>query len=204
MKAFELNKSNKLFLSVNDIAGILSINKESAKVSAARYVKKKYLIRLKKNLYILSGKFDALGEADLFKIANFIQTPSYISLITALGFYNITTQQQRSFVESIALKKSKSITIKDITFTYSIIKKELYEGFGLRQTTGGAKDNFFIALPDKALADIVYLFSMGRYRCDFDALDFRKINKENVRKFLEQTNQRTKSAWEKLCASYKI
>ncbi|MGE5860643.1 MAG: type IV toxin-antitoxin system AbiEi family antitoxin domain-containing protein [Ignavibacteria bacterium] len=200
MKAFELNKSNKLFLSINDIAEILSITKESAKVSAARYVKKGYLIRLKKDFYILSGKFDNLREPDLFKIANFIQTPSYISLVSALSFYGITTQQQRNFVESIALKKTKNVTVKSISFTYSLVKKEFYEGFEYRQ----GRDNFFIALQDKALADIVYLFSLGRYNCDFDAIDFRKISKNNVQKLLRKTNQRTKITWDKLCANYKI
>jgi len=197
MKSLELNKSSKLFLSVNDIAEILSISKESAKVTASRYVKKNYLIRIKKNFYITSSKFDNLQETDLFKVANFIQTPSYVSLVSALSYYNITTQQQRDFIESVALKRTKSIIVKNISFVYSLIKNDLYEGFELN-------NDFFIAESNKALADIVYLFSLGRYRCDFDAIDFKKIDKKKVRAFLERTNERTKLVWEKLCLNYKI
>jgi len=197
MKSLELSKSSKLFLSVNDIAEILNISKESAKVTASRYVKKNYLIRIKKNFYITSSKFDNLQETDLLKLANFIQTPSYVSLVSALSYYNITTQQQRDFIESVALKRTKSIIVKNISFVYSLIKNDLYEGFELN-------NDFFIAESNKALADIVYLFSLGRYRCDFDAIDFKKIDKKKVRAFLERTNERTKLVWEKLCLNYKI
>jgi hypothetical protein len=197
MKAAELNKSDKLYLTVDDIARTLSITRESAKVTAARYFNKGYLIRLKKDFYTTPDKFNNLKEPGLFKLANIIQTPSYISLLTALGYYNISTQQQRNLIESIALKRTKSISIQNLHFTYSLIKKEMYEGFELR-------DDFFIALPEKALSDVIYLFSLGRYSCDLDAIDFKKLNKKKIQKFLEKTNKKTILYWEKICASYKI
>ena len=197
MKAAELNKSDKLYLTVDDIARTLSITRESAKVTATRYFNKGYLIRLKKDFYTTPDKFNNLKEPGLFKLANIIQTPSYISLLTALGYYNISTQQQRNLIESIALKKSKSISIQNLHFTYSLIKKEMYEGFELR-------DDFFIAFPEKALADVIYLFSLGRYSCDLDAIDFKKLNKKRIQKFLEKTNKKTILYWKKICASYRI
>ena len=197
MKATVLNKSDKLYLTVDDIARTLSITKESAKVTATRYVNKGYLIRLKKDFYTTPDKFNNLKEPDLFKLANILQTPSYISLLTALGYYNISTQHQRNLIESIALKRTKSISIQNLHFTYSLIKKEMYEGFELR-------DNFFIALPEKALADVIYLFSLGRYSCDLDAIDFKKLNKKRIQKFLEKTNQKTILYCEKICANYRI
>ena len=97
MRAFELNRIEKLYFSTNDIAKALSITPESAKVTAFRYAKAKIITKIKKDIYTLSHKIPFLTEEELFKLANIIQTPSYISLTTALSYYNISTQQQRDF-----------------------------------------------------------------------------------------------------------
>jgi len=198
--ADKLNTKSGLFLGIDDIAAALSISRESAKVTASRYVKKGKLYRLKKDFYITPSKINTLKEEELFRIANFLQIPSYISLLSALSFYNISTQQQRNFVESVSLKRKSYIEVKNFTFTYTLIKRSMYEGF---ESFGGRAD-FFIAKPDKALADIIYLSSMGRYNCDYEAVDFKKINKKNIAKYLLKSNDRAKLYWNRLCSSYKI
>ncbi len=198
--ADKLNTKSGLFLGIDDIAAALSISRESAKVTASRYVKKGKLFRLKKDFYITPSKINTLKEEELFRIANFLQIPSYISLLSALSFYNISTQQQRNFVESVSLKRKSYIEVKNFTFTYTLIKRSMYEGF---ESFGGRAD-FFIAKPDKALADIIYLSSMGRYNCDYEAVDFKKINKKNIAKYLLKSNDRAKLYWNRLCSSYKI
>jgi len=195
MKVLELNKTNKLTFSVDDLASILSITKESAKVSANRYVKNNYLIRLKNNLYIPLDKFNGLTETELFKIANLIQVPSYISFTTALCYYNITSQQLQGIIESAAIKRTKKITAKNIRFDFILLKKNFYNNFIFIK-------EFFIATPEKALADVIYLSSMDRYQCDFEAIDFKKIDKETVTKLL--TNTKSKNYWNNLCKRYKI
>ncbi|WP_337865039.1 hypothetical protein [Ignavibacterium sp.] len=199
MKENLLNKSNKLFLTVNDIANNLSISKESAKVAATRYVKSGSLIRLKRNLYITSEKFKGLTESELFQIANFIQVPSYISLTTALSYYGITTQQLQNIIESISLKRSKVQKVKNIQFRYYKIKNSFYTGFQIN-------NNYFIAQPEKAFADAVYLTSIGKYSVDFESIDFKKLNSTKVAEFLETINSSsiTINFWERLCKRYKI
>lgn len=197
MKFLELNKSDKLLLSTADIANLLAINKNSANVTASRYVKNGLLIRIKKDFYIPSGRFDNLSETDLFRLSNIIQTPSYISLGTALCYYNISTQQQRNFTESIALKRTKKVRVKYLEFNYTIIKKELYFGFE-------RINDFFIATPEKALADAIYLCSIKRYTLDFEAIDFGKINKQKVDKFTQTAGDKTQKYWKVLCKIYKI
>ena len=197
MKFFELNNVSKLILTTNDIANLLSINKESANVLASRYAKKGYLIRIKRDSYITADRFKLLREEDFFRLANIIQTPSYISLTTALSYYNISTQQLRNYIESIALKRTKTVMIEDMEFNYTLIKKDQYTGFEM-------KEDFFIANSDKALADAIYLTALNRYNCDFDAIDFKKIDKKHVTNFLVKTNKKTKLFWNKLCRTYKI
>lgn len=197
MRTTILNNSNKIIFSIEDISKILSISKESAKVSANRYVQNDQLIRLKRNYYITPTKFEKLNEEDLFKLANMLQVPSYISFMSALSYYNISTQQVQSVIESAALKRTKNINVENIEFRFILIKEELYSDFIM-------KKDFFIATPEKSLADAVYLTSLSRYSCDFEAIDFSKINKQKVNLIIEQTNKKTISFWKDLCRRYKI
>ena len=197
MRTLELNNSGKLILSVEDIATLLSISRESAKVTANRYVQSKQLIRLKRNFYITPGKFEKLKEEDYFSLANMLQVPSYVSLTSALSYYNISTQQMRGIVESIGLKRTKNVITGNMKFKFLLIKKDLYSDFIL-------KKQFFIATPEKALADAVYLTSLGKYNCDFEAIDFSKLNKQKVNQIIKLTNNKTKSFWNDLCKRYKI
>ncbi len=197
MRTLELNNSGKLILSVEDIATLLSISRESAKVTANRYVRGKQLIRLKRNFYITPGKFEKLKEEDYFSLANMLQVPSYVSLTSALSYYNISTQQMRGIVESIGLKRTKNVITGNMKFKFLLIKKDLYSDFILEK-------QFFIALPEKSLADAVYLTSLGKYNCDFEAIDFSKLNKQKVNQIIKLTNNKTKSFWNDLCKRYKI
>ncbi|MBV6419672.1 MAG: hypothetical protein DAHOPDDO_00896 [Ignavibacteriaceae bacterium] len=197
MRATELNKINKLIISTEDIAKVLSINKESAKVTANRYVKNGSLFRIKRDYYITANKYEKLNEKELFRIANAIQLPSYISLTSALSYYNISTQQLRGIIESITTKKTNLIRVKEVSFNFILIKKDFYTGFKF-------EEDIFIAQPEKAIADIVYLSSLGRYNCDFDAVNFNKLNKSKITGYIRKINQRTKIYWDILCKRYKI
>lgn len=197
MNTYKLNNNKKLILSIEDIAEILSISKESAKVTANRYVKQKLLIRIKKNLYITPVKFDNLKENEFFQLANYMQVPSYISFASALSYYNIYTQQLHGVIESAALKRSKTFYVDKIEFRFILVKTIFYKGFV-------TENNFFIAAPEKALADAVYLSSLGKYNLDFNAIDFGKISKSEVNEYIKLTNSRTKTFWDNLCKRYRI
>jgi len=197
MRASELNNLDKLILSIEDIAKTLSINKESAKVTANRYVKNGSLLRIKRDFYITVNKYENLNEKELFRIANAIQVPSYISLASALIYYNISTQQLQGIIESVTTKKTNSVRVKENIFKFTLLKKNFYSDFKL-------DDDVFIALPEKALADTVYLTSLGRYSCDFDAIDFGKLSKTKITSYIKKTNNKAFKFWESLCNRYKI
>lgn len=125
MRISELNNFNKIIFTINDISKILSITKESAKVSANHYVQNEQLIRLKRNYYTTPDKFEKLSEEDLLKLANVIQVPSYISFTIALSYYNISTQQVQNVIESATLKHTKNVNAESIEFRFILIKKEM-------------------------------------------------------------------------------
>jgi predicted transcriptional regulator of viral defense system len=174
MKAFDLNKIRKPYFGYEEIARIRGISLASAKVTASRYVKQGLLLRLKKNLYVPRKAWDTASKDDKFRLANLGQSPSYISLMTALDYYEITTQVQHDFYESVAVRRTKEFQVNGNIFRYSKIDKRLF--FGFKRENG-----VFIASPEKALLDAFYLMSYGRYALDISALDAQKLDRQIIK-----------------------
>jgi len=193
MQYTKLRQLNKwLYFKTDDLADVLGIKKESSKVACSRYVKKGIIIRLKKDFYILREKWEHLKREEFFKLANFLQVPSYISFMTALSFYGITTQVQRRFFESACLKRSRTFKIDDTVFNFYKIKREYYFDFS-------KINEIFIASKEKAFIDCIYLYSFGKYKIDFDSLDLNKLDRTKIKEILNVYPQKTRKIIETLC-----
>jgi predicted transcriptional regulator of viral defense system len=179
MKYNDLKKIKNLYFTYQDIAKVLSIAEDSARVLSTRYVKQKYLIRLKRNFYILKERWDNITPNQRLELANILQVPSYISLMTALSFYEYTTQVQQKFIESISLYRTFIKDIEGFIFNYSKIKNVFYFGFS-------KKNNIFIASPEKAFIDSLYLNYLGKYNLDLSSLNLEKIDKKSCEDILKR------------------
>jgi len=173
MKYFQLRDIKNLYFGYEDIARILDISQNSAKITAHRYVKQGMLIRVKRNIYILKERWTSFDREQKFILANIFQTPSYISLMTALDYYEITTQIQRDFIESVVIKRTIRKEIDHTVLNFTKINADVYWGFLKQQ-------GFFIAEPEKAFLDGVYLMSFGRYELDIPSIDFNKLDLEKI------------------------
>lgn len=190
MRIGELSSINRLYFGYEDIARALKIAPASAKVSASRYMRIGLLARIKRNVYVLRERWQAANREERFALANLGQAPSYISLMTALDYHEITTQLQRGIIESVAVKRTKEISLYGTIFRYTKISRTLYFGFIRHQ-------DFFIAVPEKAFLDAVYLMSVGRYALDLTAIDGRKLNRKEIRLMGRKYPQKTRKMLEK-------
>ena len=188
MKIQYINEIDDLFFSYEDVAQKLGIEKNSAKVLCSRYVKLGYLLRIKRGVYLRKERWQHLTTNALLQIANMIQVPSYISLTTALSFYDYTTQVQQNFVESIAVKRSLIKTVQEVDFRYFKIAQQYYGEFI-------KEDGIFIATPEKALADALYLTAFGKYKLDFSALEYGKIDYPRLDQILSAYPEGTTKLW---------
>jgi len=179
MRYNDIKKIKKLYFNYQDVAKILSISEDSARVLCSRYVKQKYLIRLKRNFYILKERWDNIAPNQRLELANILQVPSYISLMTALSFYEYTTQVQQKFIESISLYRTFTKDIEGVVFNYSRIKRDYYFGFS-------KKNNIFIASPEKAFIDSLYLNYLGKYNLDLSSLNLDKIDRKSCENILKR------------------
>jgi len=193
MKYLKLRRlKKKLYFTVEDVASVLNIKQSSARVMCSRYVKNGFFIRLKNNFYVLSENWDKFSREDFLRISNYIQVPSYISYMTALMKYGVTTQVQQNFFESCSLKRTKVFDVGGIEFRYYKIKKDYYSGFE-------RKNDIFLATKEKAFIDTIYLYSFGKHRIDFSSLDLDKLDKEKIIEIINIFPAKTKKLVRKLC-----
>lgn len=191
----DLNKlCKKTFFTVDDIANVYDINMDYARVIASRYTKKGIFKKIKKNIYVLSFRWQTLGIEDLFRISTFLRVPSYISLTTALSYYGVTTQMQQNTLESLTTKITKRYEVDNVIFSFYKVKEMYFTNYE-------KMNGFFIAKPEKAYLDAVYLYSFGKYSFDSDAIDYQKLEKMSVIKIAENFPGKVKKNAEKLWKS---
>lgn len=193
MRYPEIRKlKDKLYFTVDDLQELLGIKPESARVLCARYTRRGFFIRLKRNFYVLSEKWENFSTEDFLKISNILQVPSYISFMTALSLYEVSTQVQRDFYENASLKRSASFEVKGSMFNFHKLKKIYYFDFI-------KKDGIFIATREKAFVDSVYLYSFGKYKIDFSSLDLNKLDKDRLLAIMGEYPQKTRNIIQKQC-----
>lgn len=114
------------------------------------WCQKGYLENIRREIYKLTD-FDI----DSLVLANFIYTPSCISLETALNYYSIIPDIP-FVVTSVTINKTKNFRTKNYgTFFYAHLKPELF--FGFQSVLVKKNYSYNIAWPEKALFDYLYL-----------------------------------------------
>ncbi len=141
-----LLRSHRTIFSTKDIALIWGKeNETAARVRLSYYVKNGGLIRVHRGLYAKDKNYDK------FELAAKIYTPSYISFETVLAKAGIVFQFYKSIF--IASYVTREITADNQIYSYKRIRDSI-----LTDTTGiETKDNYYIASPERAFLDVVYL-----------------------------------------------
>jgi predicted transcriptional regulator of viral defense system len=181
------------YFTTEDVANVLGIRIESARVFCSRYAKKGLFIKLKNNFYSSSQKLENISIKELISIANILQVPSYVSFMTAMGYHDVTSQVQRNFIESTSLKRSIEYDAKGITFRYYKLKKKYF--FDFVRT-----DGIFIATKEKSFLDSAYLYSFGKYRFDINSLDLNKLDKTKIKSLVKSYPEKTKKIVREICS----
>ncbi|MFC1857812.1 type IV toxin-antitoxin system AbiEi family antitoxin domain-containing protein [Thermodesulfobacteriota bacterium] len=177
---------NRLFFTSQDVANANGISPASAHVLCSRYVRKGLFIRVKKNFYILEQNWERYSSREFFQVCNYLQVPSYVSCMTALVYYGITTQVQQDWYENITTRRSVSREALGVCFLYHKINPQYYSGF-IKES------EFFMALPEKALIDAAYLANLGGSALDWDSMNLDLLKKTQLSKLMAPYPEGVKS-----------
>ncbi|MDD5672605.1 MAG: hypothetical protein PHC61_00455 [Chitinivibrionales bacterium] len=143
---------------------MLTPGDSNLKVQLSRWRKKGKLLRLTKNFAVLNEADRAIFPSRPF-LACELYKPSYISLEYALSFYGLIPARVAD-VTCITTKKTMTIINTFGTFIYRHCKIECFTGFTAQKDEAGLQ--FYLAEPEKALVDFIYLnlekFSTGAVR----------------------------------------
>jgi len=151
---------------------------------------KGYIKKVIRGYYIFSDC--QLSEEILFKIANRIYLPSYISLESALSYYHLIPESIYG-ITSISTRKTYHFRTSIGEFIYRTLKPPLFFGYDLIKFQ---EKYLKMASIEKALLDYFYLHSDIETEQDFDSLRinkemfFEKMNEEKLQNFLEKFNQK--------------
>lgn len=118
----------------------------------SEWIGKKWLIELRRGMYLLNTDH-VFSVTERFHVANLLYEPSYLSLESALSFHGVIPEAVPQLT-SVGTRKTAHFSNALGTFSYSAIKKTLFWGYKkykLGQTQA------LIALPEKALLDLIYL-----------------------------------------------
>ena len=131
-----------------------------------RWVKKGLLIRLRQGYYTFP-EYKNKPDFTLF-FANRIYRPSYISLHSALAFYGMIPEAIVQ-ITSVTSLKTASFTNEFGEFAYKSVREDLMFGYEIKPIANG--HSMQLAHPEKALLDLLYLYSF--YNTEQDMEDLR-------------------------------
>src|SRR3989338_5723723 len=126
MKIDALRQIRPFFFSSGEAAEALRMTRASGRVACHRYVQRKLLVRVKRDVYVLAENWRNADRRSFYALANRLQVPSYVSFTTALSFHEKTTQIQRDFFESAAVIRTSDREIDGVRFRHLKIQKKLY------------------------------------------------------------------------------
>lgn len=189
MKFLELKSELKDFtiFSLNEIR---NIEPDFYRPRLNEWQDKGYIKKVIRGYYIFSDL--KLSEEVLFKIANRIYLPSYISLESALSYYHLIPESVYG-ITSISTRKTYHFRTSIGEFSYRTLKPPLFFGYDLIKFQ---EKYLKMARIEKALLDYFYLHSDIETEQDFDSLRinkemfFEQMDEKKLMNFLEKFNQK--------------
>ena len=180
----DLDRLKKTYFTVCELKKFYKNKKTSLKNLLSRWTREKLIFPLGNGCYC----FDT-GRLDYMNLACNLVRPSYISFEYALSFYGLS--DRISWIITLTtLKRHKFVHAGPYAFEYTKLKKELF--FGYERI-----DDYYIASPEKALLDTIYLVSKNKRLVDLKSLNLEKINKKKLydlaKRFPEYVRKELKS-----------
>ena len=150
----------------SSLLDVLGVSPRQARLQLVRWVNTGKLIQLRRSLYALNRPFRKI-EPHPFLLANRVRKASYVSLQSALSHYNMIPEYV-PVVTSITTGRPDEVRTELGTYTFRHVRKPLFGGF--LSVTVAPGQSAFMATPEKALLDLIYLTPGGDLKAYIDEL----------------------------------
>ncbi len=160
-------------------------NLDQIRLQLSRWVNDGRIIRLHKGVYTLSEPYRKV-DCQPFLIANLLKKASYISLESALSWHGMIPEFVPS-ITCVTTGRPQTIETPLGRFEFRHVSKKYFWGYQQSEVKSG--QTTFMASPEKALLDLVYL-TPGSDRVEFieelRLQNFEKINLPVLIQFAEK------------------
>lgn len=176
---------------------LISDNPEMLRVQVHRWVKEGTLIQLKRGLYLLN--VPGVQKPPDFFLSNRIIFPSYVSMESALSYYDLIPEAVYPVV-SVTTRKTNRFDTKAGSFFYHHVKKELFTDYKELEIEGYSVN---IATKEKSILDYLYLKyidveELGGLRLqNLDVIDEDKL-KNGAISYPERVNKMAEVIYERV------
>lgn len=186
----EIESGSKTFYDTKDLSLFLNVEGRTLENSIKKLLEQYVLSLLERGKYYVTSK-----KPNELQIACYVYNPSYISFETALNYHGILSQFPTS-VSCATLKKTERKSIDGKEYLFSHVSNKFYIGYE-------KKDNFLIAIPEKALVDQLY-FSIKSLRsiCNLNEYDLSILDKSKTTDFIALFNNAIQGKMKNLLKSW--
>lgn len=139
----------------------------------SRWVENEKIIQLRRGLYTLAEPYRK-EDPHPFTLANQLVAPSYVSLQSALAYYELIPETVTNVTSITSRKRTGTVATPFGQFSYHSFQPDLFSGFRLAQET--PTQGFFLARPEKALFDLIYLTPQGEQLTFLNTLRLQNID----------------------------
>ncbi len=137
-----------------DYALLMSYLRDYAKPrnKITRLIESESIIRVKKGIYVFGPKYRR-GPICKEVLANWIYGPSYVSMQYALSYYGLIPERVET-ITSMTSRRDKYFSTPLGVFSYKYIGLKKFQ-LGVRQMQPSDRHHYLIAIPEKALCDLI-------------------------------------------------
>jgi len=142
----------------------------AGKTQFGRWASAGRLIRLKNGLYLLKSPYER-GEIPEYYVAGRLYYPSYVSLESALSFYNLIPETAFQ-VTSVATKPTRRFEVESTFYTYRTVRPRYFTGYVVERHRG-----FSVRIAEREKAVVDYLYFSIRDRTEpLERLSLKGLN----------------------------
>jgi hypothetical protein len=154
----------------------------------SRWVVSGRLLQLRRGLYALPEEYRT-RSAHAFEVANLVVRPSYVSLESALAYHGVIPEAVYTTTSVTSARASEFETPLG-RYSYQHVTPGFFWGYAAEPIAGDAAEAF-VARPEKALLDLVYLrvgADAPSFLCEL-RLDYGRLNLDALADMAERSGK---------------
>lgn len=129
-----------------------NINPQIVRLQLTRWVNSGRIYQLRRGLYSIAPPYQK-NNPHPFLVANHLQKASYVSLQSALAYYGLIPEVV-NITTSVSTGRPERLETPLGTYEFRHVKTEFFFGYQMVELGG---QSAFVATPEKALLDLIYL-----------------------------------------------